>query len=171
MSTLCSCWTVRRCVKHRVLPVAEMKCPEQGWIEETFMLKINHSQRFWMVHNKDRLMLSCKWAAVNCTRDQRTDVTTTMLLPPDSQVSHSGKRNNHNFPSYYYQVYQLSCVHHRKIVHQGASFVSHQWNLHVYSKKTCESCFKSFIYKRLFYLSVSDILQNLLMPVCVWQLF
>lgn len=37
-------------------------------------------------------------------------------------------------------------------------------NLHVYSKKTCESCFKSIIYKCLFYLSVSDVLQNLSKP-------
>lgn len=61
-------------------------------------------------------------------------------------------------------IYQLSWVHQRKVVHQGASFLSLQSVCMYTVRKTCESCFKSIIYKCLFYLTVSDSLQNLSKP-------
>lgn len=118
-----------------------------------------------MVQSKDRFMSTWKWASVNYTRDQRTRVTTTRnLFPHDSKVTQSGKQNLHHLPSYQATVYQLSWVHQRKVVHQGASFLSLQSVCMYTVRKTCESCFKSIIYKCLFYLSVSDSLQNLSKP-------
>lgn len=95
--------------------------------------------------------------SVNCTCDQRTDVTTTrcfssffpLFFSPDSQVSQSGKQNHHRSLShYYYHHFFLAVLGAPKESRTSRSIISvSPVNLHVYSKTTCESCFESIIYK------------------------
>lgn len=112
---------------------------------------------FSVEHNKDRLMLSWKWPSLNCTRDQRTDVTTKRIFPPTWQPSiliWKIKPPSFPFISLFKSQYIncLGCTKGKQYIKEHHLCL--QWICMYRERKTCESSFKSVIYKCLFYLSV-----------------
>lgn len=95
------------------------------------------------------------------------------LFPHDSQVSQSGKQNCHHRHSHYHQVtvYQLSWVHQRNVVHQGARFLSHQW-ICMYRKSVRVA--SNLLFINVYFINQWVISYRTIqsqMSVCVWRLF